>query len=287
MDATLGAGGWAQDLLAWVAVQGINIAMALVVLVAGWWGAGIFKRRFEAFLERSDRMDPIVESFLASLVYYGLLVIVAIAALSLAGVQTTSLIAVLGAASLAVGLALQGSLTSLAAGVMIILLRPFRIGDYIEVSGEAGTVKSITLFLTEIATYDNVQKLMPNSAVWGHTLTNYSRYQTRMLDIPVGIDHADPIDEGLAVLRRIAEAEPKVLAEPAPDAFVSAIGDSAVELTLRLWLAASDYWPMRRALTKRAKEAIEEAGLSIPYPHRQIVTAKTDGAATVAPPAVA
>ncbi len=225
-------------------------------------------------MERSDHLDPIVESFLASLVYYGILAVLIIVALNLAGVQTASLIAVLGAASLAVGLALQGSLTSLAAGVMIIVMRPFKIGDYIEVSGHAGTVKSITLFLTELATYDNIQKLMPNSEVWGATVTNYSVYATRMLDIPAGIDYDDPIAEGLRVLRTLADSHPKVLAEPAPNAFVDDMGKSSVDLTLRVWVSADDYWPLKRELTKRAKEDLEAAGLSIPYPHRQIISDK-------------
>ncbi|MEM8853451.1 MAG: mechanosensitive ion channel family protein, partial [Pseudomonadota bacterium] len=258
----------------WLAVQGINIVIALVVLFVGWRLARLAQSLFERWIERSDHMDPIVEQFLSSLLYYGLLVILLIIALNLFGVQTASLIAVLGAASLAIGLALQGSLTSLAAGVMIILIRPFKIGDYVEINGHAGTVKTITLFLTELATYDNVQKLLPNSEVWGNTVTNYSVYATRLLDIEVGIDYEDDIEAGLKVLRDLGEGHDQVLAEPAPNAFASDLGESSVDLTLRIWVAASDYWPLKRELTKAAKEAIEEAGLSIPYPHRQIVSIK-------------
>ncbi|ORE92472.1 mechanosensitive ion channel family protein [Acuticoccus yangtzensis] len=266
-----------ESLTAWLAVQGMNILTAVVVLIVGWWLAKRLRAWLVGYLDRSDHLDPIVESFLASLFYYGILAILLIVALNIAGVQTASLVAVLGAASLAVGLALQGSLTSLAAGVMIIVMRPFKIGDYIEVSGHAGTVKSISLFLTELATFDNIQKLMPNSEVWGATVTNYSVYATRMLDIDVGIDYGDSIDKGLATLRTLAHTHPKVLAEPAPDAFVSDIGESSVDLTLRVWVAADDYWPMKRELTKRAKERIEADGMSIPYPHRQIVQPKASG----------
>jgi small conductance mechanosensitive channel len=260
-----------DTVLAWLTVQGVNILTGLAILLVGWWLAKIVRRQAVHWMERSNHLDPIVEHFLASLIYYGFLVIIAIIALNLMGVQTTSLIAILGAASLAIGLALQGSLTSLAAGVMIIIMRPFKIGDYIEVAGEAGTVKAIDLFITELATYDNVQKLLPNSAVWGSTVTNYSVYATRMLDIPVGISYGDDIATGIDTLRHLAEAHPKVLADPAPDAFASGLGDSSVDLTLRVWVATSDYWPMRRELTKRAKEEIEKAGLSIPFPHRQVV----------------
>ncbi|MEM8553052.1 MAG: mechanosensitive ion channel domain-containing protein [Pseudomonadota bacterium] len=260
--------------MSWVATQGVSILAGIALLVVGWWAAGLIKKAFMRWAERADYMDPIVESFLASLIYYGLLALLIIVSLNLMGVQTASLIAVLGAASLAIGLALQGSLKALAAGVMIILLRPIRIGDYIEVAGEAGTVKSISLFLTELSTYDNIQKLLPNSEVWGNAITNYSVYPTRMLDIDVGIDYGDSIDKGLETLRHLAEADARVLADPAPNAFVTGMGDSSVDLTLRVWVAASDYWPMRRGLTKAAKERLEDAGLSIPFPHRQIVTVK-------------
>ncbi|MEM7694775.1 MAG: mechanosensitive ion channel domain-containing protein [Pseudomonadota bacterium] len=274
MDPTNAADSMTEALLAWAAVQGVNILLALLLLVVGWWAIRLIKRLFMRWIERSDYMDPIVEQFLASLLYYGLFAVLLIAVLSLLGVQTTSLIAVLGAASLAIGLALQGSLTSLAAGVMIIILRPIRIGDYIEVNGEAGTVKTITLFMTELATYDNIQKLLPNSTVWGNTVTNYSIYSTRLLDVEVGIDYDDDIETALTLLRKIAEADERVLSDPAPNAFVDGMGESSVDLTLRVWVSASDYWPLKRALTKTVKEKIVSEGLSIPYPHRQILSVK-------------
>ena len=274
MDPTNLSENWMNAVFAWLAVQGVNIVVALVLLVVGWWVIKIIRNWFLRYTERSNHIDPLVESFLASLIYYGMLAVLLIAVLSLVGVQTTSLIAVLGAASLAVGLALQGSLTSLAAGVMIILLRPIRIGDYIDVNGQAGTVKSITLFLTELATYDNVQIMLPNSALWGNAITNYSVYQTRLLDIGVGIDYDDSIDDALRILREIAETNERVLSDPAPIAYVNEMGESSIDLTLRVWVAASDYWPMRRALMKEVKEKIEGGGLSIPYPHRQIVPIK-------------
>ncbi len=284
MDPTQISGNWYDAVLAWLAVQGVNIVLALVLLIVGWWVVKLLRNWFLRYTERSNYIDPLVESFLASLLYYGMLAILLIAVLTLIGVETTSLIAVLGAASLAIGLALQGSLTSLAAGVMIIVLRPIRIGDYIDVDGKAGTVKSITLFLTELATYDNVQIMMPNSEIWGSAITNYSVYPTRMLDVGVGIDYEDSIDDALQILREIAEEENKVLSDPAPNAYVDKIGESSIDLNLRVWVAASDYWPMRRALMKEIKERIEGGGLSIPYPHRQIIPLKErPGAKTTAP----
>lgn len=289
MDPTTSSDDWINAVLAWITVQGVSIVLALVLLVAGWWAIKILRNWFLRYSEKSNHIDPLVESFLASLLYYGMLAVLLIAVLSLVGVQTTSLIAVLGAASLAIGLALQGSLTSLAAGVMIIVLRPIRIGDYIDIGGKAGTVKSITLFLTELATYDNVQIIMPNSEIWGSAITNYSVYQTRMLDVGVGIDYEDSIDDALQILREIAEEEDKILSDPAPNAYVNEIGESSIDLNLRVWVAASDYWPMRRALMKEIKERIEGGGLSIPYPHRQIVPIKErpGAAGTSATPAKA
>lgn len=274
-----------DSVIAWIATQGISIVIGITVLLIGWRIAGMLSNILRNYLERTAHLDPIVEKFLASLLYYALIAVVIIIALGLMGVQTTSLIAVLGAASLAVGLALQGSLSSLAAGVLLIVMRPFKIGDYIEVSGQAGTVKSVSLFLTELATYDGIQKLMPNNQVWGATVTNYSVYPTRLIDIVVGIDYEDSIDKGLATLRGIADDHPKVLSDPPPATFVSEIGDSAIDLTLRVWVSAEDYWPMRRELAKAVKEQLEFDGLSIPFPRREVIV---KGAANdAAPPAAA
>ena len=270
MDNT-DAGAAMGNVLGWLTVQGINIATGIIVLIVGWWLAGRVRRLMINWMERSSRLDPIVESFLGSLVYYALLIVVVIVGLNLMGVQTASLIAVLGAASLAIGLALQGSLTSLAAGVLIIVMRPFKIGDYIEVSGHSGTVKAINLFLTELATYDNIQKLLPNSAVWGATVTNYTTNATRMLDTEIAITYGDDIETALTTLRRLGETHDTVLADPGPDAFVSGLAESAVTVTMRTWVPNADYWPMRRELAKRAKEEIQKAGLTIAVPHRAIV----------------
>ena len=276
------AAAWYEPVLAWLSVQGLAVVYAIVVLFVGWRVARAVAHWSEVWMEKSDRMDPMVEQFLSSFLYYFILAVVLITVLHLFGVQTTSLVAVIGAASLAIGLALQGSLTSLAAGIMILLIRPFRIGDYIAVRNHAGTVKKITLFLTELATYDNIQVILPNSECWGTAVVNHSAYPTRMLDVDIGIDYGDAIDKGFATLRRIADADARVLKEPAPDVFVDSLGDSSVNLKLRLWTNASDYWPLRRDLTRLAKETLERDGLSIPFPHRTIVE-KSAGETGTAP----
>jgi small conductance mechanosensitive channel len=284
MDPLTAAAAWYEPVLAWLSVQGLAVVYAIIVLFVGWRVARAVAHWSEIWMEKSDRMDPMVEQFLSSFIYYFILAVVLITVLHLFGVQTTSLVAVIGAASLAIGLALQGSLTSLAAGIMILLIRPFRIGDYIAVRNHAGTVKKITLFLTELATFDNIQVILPNSDCWGTAVVNYSGYPTRMLDIDVGIDYDDDIEAGFATLRRIAEADPRVLKEPAPDVFVEALGDSSVDLKLRLWTNAGDYWPLRRDLTRLAKQTLELDGLQIPFPHRTIVE-KSAGEPETAPAA--
>ncbi len=272
---------WIDPIIAWASAQGVDIAFGLAVLLAGWWAARRVSDAVAKFFHRTNHVDPIVESFLASFLYYALLAVFMVIALNLMGVHTTSLIAVLGAASLAIGLALQGSLTSLAAGVMIILIRPFKLGDYIEAAGESGTVKSITLFHTELATYDNIRKILPNSAVWSSNITNYTTYDTRMLDLTVGIAYEDDIDKGLNILRTIAQNHDKV-AKDTINVFVSEIGESAIDLTLRCHIPTPDFWPTKRDLVKSIKLTIEREGLSFPFPRREVLVRAPASNASVA-----
>lgn len=269
-----------EPILAWLALQGMSVIYALLILLIGWRVAHWIRRMVERALARSKRIDATVHAFLASLAYYFVLAVVIIAVLQLFGFQTTSLIAVMGAASLAIGLALQGTLSNLAAGVMILAFRPFKQGDYITVAGQSGTVKAITLFTTELATPDNVQIIVPNGSAWGTTVTNYSVYTTRRLDLSVGISYEDSIDQGLATLRAMADSDPRVARDPEPFVYVAELGDSQVTLTLRVWCASADLWALKTDFTKRVKEEIEGAGLSIPYPHTTLVSpAGASGAA--------
>jgi len=267
------ASSFVDMLLAWLTIQGLSVLYALVILFVGWRVARFVRRIVQQMLERTRRVEPTVHSFLSSLAYYFILAFVVIAVLQLFGFQTTSLIAVLGATSLAIGLALQGTLTNLAAGVMILLFRPFKQGDFVTVAGQSGTVKEITLFTTEIATPDNVQIIVPNGSAWGTTVTNYSVYTTRRLDLSVGISYEDSVDDGLATLMQMARSDPRVHADPAPFVYVSELGDSAVTLSLRVWCASGDLWALKTDFTRRLKVDIEAAGLSIPYPHTTFVPA--------------
>jgi small conductance mechanosensitive channel len=195
---------------------------------------------------------------------------VVIAVLSLFGIETTSLIAVLGAAGLAVGLALQGTLSNFASGVMLLLFRPFKVGDYVEIAGEGGSVQEIGIFSTQLHTPDNVKIAIPNSAVYGQTIKNYSANDTRRNDLVIGISYDDDIARAVETIQRILAADSRVLEDPEPVVAVADLADSSVNLVVRPWCAGSDYWPLRFDLTRQIKEELEAAGCSIPYPQRDV-----------------
>jgi small conductance mechanosensitive channel len=241
-----------------------------VILVVGWLIAGLAARWARIGLGRIERIDPTLRNFLVSLLRYAILIFTCLAVLNAFGVQTASLIALFGAAGLAIGLALQGTLSNVAAGTMLLLLRPFKVGDYIDAGAAAGTVIELGLFTTELATPDNVQVIVPNTALWGATLKNYSHHPTRRLDLNLGIGYGDDLEPALAALRQVLISDPRVHREPAPEVLVNELGDSAVNLIARFWCAAADYWPLRFDLTKRFKQTCDAEGITIPFPQRDV-----------------
>ncbi len=240
---------------------------ALIVLIVGWTVAssvsGIVRRRLNAV----PQMDPTLGNFMASLAKWVILLMVLVAVLGMFGVQATSLVAVLGAATLAIGLALQGTLSDLAAGFMLILFRPYKLGQYVDIGGTTGTVKDLNLFVTELVTPDNVQIIMPNGQAWGSVITNFSAHDTRRCDLVFGIDYGDSADDAMKIILDLASAEPRIHDHPAPWTRVTNLGDSSVDITARLWCDAPDYWELRFDMTKAVKEAFDDKGISIPYPH--------------------
>ncbi|HBS50002.1 MAG TPA: mechanosensitive ion channel protein MscS [Rhodobacteraceae bacterium] len=245
----------------------LNVVKAVVVLVLGWigagWLAGLVRRKINA----TPQIDPTLGNFVASAVKWVILAFVVAAVLNLFGIQTTSIVAVLGAASLAIGLALQGTLSDLAAGVMLVMFRPYRVGQYVDIGGTAGTVKEISLFTTELTTPDNVQIIVPNGQAWGSIITNYSAHDTRRCDLTFGIDYNDDANKAMQIILDEAKADGRVLDEPEPWVRVTNLGDSSVDLTARLWCKAADYWDLKFALTLAVKQAFDAQGISIPYPH--------------------
>jgi small conductance mechanosensitive channel len=244
-----------------------NVIKAIVVLVVGWGAAdvisGIVRRRINA----TPRIDKTLGFFVASVVKWAILLMVLIAVLGLFGIEATSLVAILGASALAIGLALQGTLSDLAAGVMLVVFRPYRLDQYVDIGGTAGTVVDLNLFFTELVTPDNVQIIVPNGQAWGSVIINYSAHDTRRCDLSFGIDYSDDADEAIRIIEALAADDPRVHDEPAPWVRVTSLGDSSVDLTARLWCDAADYWALKFDMTKAVKEAFDKGSITIPYPH--------------------
>lgn len=245
----------------------INAGKALLVLILGWIIAGFIAGMIRRRVMASEAIDDTIGSFAASIVRWVILLITAIAVLGLFGIEATSLVAIMGAATLAIGMALQGTLSDLAAGFMLILFRPYKLGQYVEVAGTSGTVKDINLFVTELSTPDNVQIIVPNGQAWGSVITNFSHHATRRVDLTFGIDYGDDADKAMGVIMRLSDADSRVMSDPAPWVRVTNLGDSSVDITARLWVASADYWDVKFELTKAIKEAFDQDGINIPYPH--------------------
>ncbi len=255
--------------VALVSTWGLQVVGAIAVLIIGRWIALWIRSSVRKALIRAE-IDASLVPFLSSLVYYVALTVVVIAVLNLFGIQTTSLIAVLGAAGLAIGLALQGTLSNFAAGVMLLIFRPFKLGDVIEASGQKGSVIEIGIFTTTMNTPDNVKIIVPNAGIANDTITNYSAYDTRRIDLVMGIAYGDDIGHAIDTIPNVLGADARVLGEPAPQIAVGELADSSVNLLVRPWCASDDYWALRFDLTRALKEKLESAGCSIPYPQHDV-----------------
>jgi len=245
----------------------INAVKAIIVLVIGWFLAGFLSTLVKQRIVSHPRIDDTIGGFAASIVRWLVLLVTVIAVLQLFGIQATSLVAVLGAGTLAIGLALQGTLSDIAAGVMLIIFRPYRTGQYVDIGGTSGTVTDLNLFVTELVTPDNVQIILPNGKAWGTVVTNYSAHSTRRLDLTFGIDYGDDIDKAVQIILDVANADGRVHKDPEPWVRLTNLGDSSVDLGVRLWCNASDYWELKFHMLKAVKEAFDAGGISIPYPH--------------------
>jgi len=247
---------------------GAQVTLALLTFLFGWWLINTLTAKISSLLQRR-KVDPTLHGFIGSLASVVLKVLLLVSVASMIGVETTSFIAVIGAAGLAIGLALQGSLANFAGGVLILLFRPFRVGEWIEAQGVAGTVNSIQIFHTVLKTGDNKTVVVPNGALSNGHITNFSREPRRRADINVGIDYSSDIKLARQILLEIAE-DSRVLRDPEPVVFVTGLGDSAVNLSLRVWVATGDFWPVTFAFTEQAKERLTAAGVGIPFPQRVV-----------------
>jgi small conductance mechanosensitive channel len=220
-------------------------------------------------------VDKILESFVSNIVYWVLMTFVVIAAINQVGVQTTSLIAVMGAAGLAVGLALQGSLANFAAGVLIVLFRPYRVGDFVEAAGIAGAVVQVQILTTILKTGDNKEIVVPNGQIMGSIITNYSSNDTRRVDLTIGVSYGDDIDKVRATIKELVDADERILKDPECLIAVSALADSSVNFAVRPWVKTADYWAVYFGLTEAIKKRFDQEGISFPFPQREVHLVKS------------
>jgi len=252
-----------------ITTKGVDVIGAIVVLILGRIVAGWIKRGVAAALRRGSVDDTLIP-FVAGLAYFAVLAFTLVAVLGIFGIPTASFVAVVGAAGLAVGLALQGSLANFAAGVMLLLFRPFKIGDLIEAGGSLGIVRQIGVFSTTLDTLDNVQVVLPNSNVFGDKISNLSANENRRVDMVFGVGYNDDLQLARDTMVRIVSQHPKVLEDPAPQIEVCELADSSVNFVVRPWCRHTDYWTVNFDLHRQLKEGVEAAGLSIPYPQRDV-----------------
>ena len=258
-----------REITAFVTQWGLKVVGAVAVLVIGRIVAGMLRGAVKRGLTRAG-VDATLLPFLSGLVYYAALAVVLIAVLNLFGVETTSLVAILGAAGLAIGLALQGTLSNFSSGVMLLVFRPFKVDDVVEVAGIVAKVVKIEVFNSVLKTGDNVRVVIPNSQIYGSIIKNYNGYDTRRIDLVMGVSYDDDMQVAADTMMSILQADARVLKDPAPVVAVHELADSSVNFVVRPWCNASDYWALRWDLTRALKEGLEKAGCSIPYPQRDV-----------------
>jgi small conductance mechanosensitive channel len=258
-----------DQLTLFVTTYGIKIIGAIIILILGRIAAGIGRKVVEKVLEKS-KTDPAVVSFAGSMIYFLILIFAVLAALAKFGIQTASFVAILGAAGFAIGFALQGSLANFAAGVLILVLRPFKVGNFIDGAGVAGTVKEIQLFTTILATPDNIKIMVPNGKLFGDTIKNFSGFDTRRVDLVIGIGYTSDMQKAYDVLMNLIKEDTRILSDPPTNIAVSELADSSVNFVVRPWVKRQDYWGVKFDLTRKIKEAFDENGIEIPFPQQVV-----------------
>jgi small conductance mechanosensitive channel len=248
----------------------LNILYAIVILLVARFIASATHRQISSVSKRNPKFDDTLFRFLGNIAKYLILAIAVIFVLNRFGIQTTSLVALIGAAGLAIGLALQGTLSNLAAGMMLIFFRPFRVGNYVEAASQAGTVEEISLFYTEMKTYDGLKLIVPNKDIWASPIKNYSANTQRLVDLSIGVSYGSDLKRAAEVLHKVAAQDKRVLVEPGPFIKVKELGDSSVNFAFRVWVASSDWWVTKCEMNEKIKLALDEAGVEIPFPTRTL-----------------
>jgi small conductance mechanosensitive channel len=258
-----------DQIVTFLTTSGLKVIGAILILIAGRVIAGVVRRIVRRAMTKADAAPSLV-TFAGTLSHTLVIVFAVVAALAKFGIETASFVAILGAASFAIGFALQGSLSNFAAGVMLLVFRPFKLGDFVDAGGVAGSVREIRLFTTVLVTPDNVKIMVPNGKVFGDTITNYSAYDTRRLDVTIGIGYGESIERAREVLSGLIQADARVHADPEPQILVTELADSSVNLTARVWVASGNFWPVKLDLNRGIKEAFDQHGIEIPFPQRVV-----------------
>ena len=252
-----------------VTAYGLQVLGAIATLIIGIWIAKWLAKMAGKLLNKRN-VDPTLTKFAVSIVKIALIIFVVISAISQVGIETTSFVAVIGAAGLAVGFALQGSLSNFASGIMLIIFKPIKVGDYIEGGGASGSVEAVGIFVTTLATPDNKVVYIPNSSLTSGNIVNYSKKDTRRVDMVFGIGYSDDIDKAKTVIQSLLDSDPRILKDPAPQIVVSALADSSVNFNVRPWVNRADYWGVYFNITEQVKKKFDEQNISIPFPQRDI-----------------
>lgn len=258
-----------NDIKEIILANGLNVIYAILIFLIGKWIVGMIRNSVRRLMEKKE-VDPALVSFGSSMLYYVLLIAVILAAVQQVGFQTTSLVAIMGAAGLAVGLALQGSLSNFASGVLIIMFRPFRIGDVIDAAGNIGVVKEIGILTTILSSPDNKKIIIPNSSIMSGSITNITAHDTRRVDMTVGVSYSDDLDKVQSIILDVLNADSRVLKDPAPQVVVASLGDSSVNFNVRPWAATSDYWGVFFDFQKNIKQRLDKEGVTIPFPQQDV-----------------
>lgn len=253
-----------------------NILLALLILIVGYWIAGRVAKGVRGLGSKYERLDSTLFNFMGSVARYVILAFVFIAVLNRFGVETTSIIALLGAAGLAVGLALQGAMSNLAAGVMLMIFRPYKVGDFIDAAGKFGNVQEISLFTTIMRTFDHQQIIVPNGQIWGEKIVNHSHHPIRGVEMTFGVSYDSDIDATRAVIEKVFAEHPLILNDPKADIAVSTLNDSSVDFITRPFVKGEDWFAVRYSVPEAVKKALDEAGIEIPFPHQKVILFKGD-----------
>lgn len=250
--------------------HGLNLVGAVLILIAGFIVAGWVAKKVTRSATKAEKFDDTLVPVFAQTARILVLIFTLVIVLGQFGVQTASLVAVLGAAGLAIGFALQGTLSNIASGIVLLILRPFKVGDAVNIGGTFGVIDQIGLFTTEMHSFDNIGITMPNSKVWGNEIQNLSRFDTRRIDMEFGIGYQSNMDIAMGLIKKILDEDERVLEEPAPLIAISEHGDSHIGIRVRPWSKTGDVWPLRCHIHKRVKEEFDEHGISIPFPQRDV-----------------